>query len=99
MGNRKIIKKLFQCWESFKDNGRFIKFAADMQHTKFEKTSTSETAWEQLTLSQIGLYHILKSKYYKKEDENNISMPKSEWSRYYSRKPAFDKDMDILIEL
>jgi hypothetical protein len=90
---KKFTKKIYEPFESYKENGRFIKWACDMQ---------SSPAWEQLKISQIGLYLILKSKFTLVSGEfntNNISFPKSEWIKYYSRKPPFDKDIDALINL
>jgi hypothetical protein len=93
-----LIAKFFSgIWQRFESitgiETRFIKFALSMEESN---------ASEQLTVSQVGLYHILKRKYTKvngKFNENNITFPQSEWIKYYSRKSAFDKDMDNLIEL
>lgn len=90
MSKGKTNKQPFQKWESNHENGRYIRFADEMQESK---------AWKQLSISQIGLYHILKSKYSKKTDEDDISMPKSEWIKYYSKKTPFDKAMNSLIDL
>ncbi len=86
-------RKLFEDFESCRDNGPFVKYARDMKQTK---------GWKELKLSQIGLYDKFKDKFTKYKDgsdnRNNISFPKSEWIKYYSRKDAFDKDIDALIE-
>lgn len=91
MAKKKINNEKF---ESYHDNGKFTKISCDMQESK---------AWKELTISQIGLYFVFKSKFTKHKDGTfntlDISMPKNEWIKYYSRKEAFDKDMDKLIDL
>jgi hypothetical protein len=93
MGYKKN-KKIHESFESSFENGRFIKFCDDMEQS---------IEWKELSLSQIGLYHVLKAKFTKYKDgtnnANNISFTKSEWSKYYTRKEYFDRDMDRLIEL
>lgn len=86
-------KKIHQNFESRHDNGKFTKICDDMIQSK---------AWKQLTVSQIGLYFILKTKFTRHKDGTyntlDISMPRSEWSQMYGRKTTFDKDIDALIE-
>lgn len=94
MAGRKKNKKVHEPFESYYDNGQFTKFACDMYKSN---------AWQELSISQIGLYHIFKSKFTRHKDgtynTNDISLPKSEWINYYKTKAAFDRDIDTLIEL
>lgn len=92
---KKLKQKLYQFFESCFENGKFTKISENMQESK---------AWDELSISQIGLYQVLKRKFtFNKKDgtynTNDISMPKSEWIKYYSKKIVFDKDMDNLINL
>ena len=80
-------------------------FEAAAAHGKFTKVADSmmdSQAWLSLSLSQMGLYLLLKRKYtkYKAGDDNrkNISFPRSEYSQFYSNNRTFWRDLDALIE-
>lgn len=94
MARKNKPKNPFERFESQDPYDAFIRISRRMDKSK---------AWGELDLRQIGLMYILKSKFTKNKigehNGNNITFPKSEWSKYYSRKDAFDKDMDKLIEL
>jgi hypothetical protein len=94
MVKSKAKKIYFLPCESHYSSGKYTKITQDMMDTK---------AWAELTISQRGLYLILKAKVTRYRDGtyniDDISMPKSEWIKYYTRKSTFDKDMDNLINL
>ncbi len=90
------IKKARKVHESFEDvngNGRFAKVCHCMMQGK---------AWQALTLGQMGLYLLLKSKFTKNstkgtDNRDDISFPKSEWSKLYKTQKMFSRDIDELI--
>ena len=95
MNKKKIKPPVNYDFESTNNQYDFTKICRDMQHSN---------AWEQLTLRQIGLYFILKSKFTVNKhtletNKDNISIPTKEANKYYGDLRTFRKDMDRLIEL
>ena len=86
-----------EAFESATERGKFTKICNDMMLTP---------AWEGLNLRQQGLYLHLKSKYAAKkasgrlvsDNRDNISCPRSEWSRFYGDYRTFKADMDKLAQ-
>ena len=88
-------KRVHESFEDINDNGKFAKICQGMMKGK---------AWQELTLQQRGLYLLLKDKFTKykigdkKDNRDDISFPKSEWSNHYNTYAAYSRDIDALIE-
>jgi len=85
-------KKLFEDFESNRDNGKFHKVSDDMVQT---------TVWKELSLVERALYYEFKLKFTKYRDgttnTNNIEMPRSEYSKFMNDR-TFWKSIDNIIE-
>ncbi|MGI6695951.1 MAG: hypothetical protein ACOX6O_06920 [Christensenellales bacterium] len=87
-----------QPFEAINPKGRFVKFTED-----FAKSA----AWQALTLTQRGLYLEFKIKYRQRMDHgiliysnvDDISMPESEWRKFYGDYRTFRRDYERLIQL
>jgi hypothetical protein len=86
-------RRLFEVFESSRDNGKFYKLSDDMVQSQ---------AWQELSLTERGLYLEFKVKYTKHKDgtdnRNNITMPNSEYSKLLNER-TYWKAIDRLIDL
>ncbi|WP_298202108.1 hypothetical protein [Desulfosporosinus sp.] len=92
--SKKTTRKVHEDFESFSDQGRFAKITFDMMQSK---------AWTNLSLRQIGLYLLFKSKFTKSskgtDTRDNLTLPKDEWSKLYKTPSSYYQDLDMLIAL
>ena len=65
---RKQKKPLFREFESSRQDGRFVKIAWDMMQSK---------AWSDLTVSQRGLYLMMKAEYLPEKSNKGVLLPAS----------------------
>jgi len=86
-------KKLYEEFESNRENGKFHKIADDM---------IKSIVWQSLSLIERALYYEFKAKFTKYKDgttnTNDISMPRSEYTKLMNER-TFWKCVDNLIEL
>jgi len=92
-----MAKQVRKGHDDFEDIGKDGKFA------KVTKGMIDSLAWQKLTMQQMALYLLFKIKYTKNQakgtdNRNDISFPKSEWSKlYHNNYVTFARDIDALI--
>lgn len=96
---RKQKKPLFREFESSRQDGRFVKIAWDMMQSK---------AWSDLTVSQRGLYLMMKAEYLPEKsnkgvllpaNDKNILFPSSKWKPLYKgNQRKWQEDRQSLID-